>query len=298
MEQLVEVETGVTLCTRVEGEGVPVVLVMGIRLQLIHWPLEFCEVLRSRGLQLVRFDNRDTGRSTKLEAAGRPSVGQLAPVPWVAPPYSLDDMARDTLGLLDRLGLASAHVVGVSMGGMIAQLMALQAPERVRSLSLLMTTPGGIYLPRPRALLGLLRSREVDGPESYAEAFLSAQEALRGPGTAPFSEADRAAMFAASVEAWRRDPNPPQEAFLRQLAAVMSAPRRASALEQLVVPTRLIHGAQDPLLPPRASFDLASRLPHSDLHLIPGMGHGMPMSVRERVGALVADHVLRHEAGA
>lgn len=297
MDRNIPVKTGISLCTRVEGEGVPLLLVMGIRLQLVHWPLEFCAALRGAGFQLIRFDNRDTGASTKLSDHGTPTTRQLAPGRLGAPPpYTLSEMADDTLGLLDALGLDDAHIVGVSMGGMIAQEMALRAPERFRSLTLIMTTCGDIYLPRLRALLGLLRPHTVDGPDDLARAFLSVQEALRGgPAAPPFSEADRARMETVAQLAWERDPHPGQAGFLRQLAAITSAPPRREALSTMQVPTRIIHGACDPLLPPRAGYHLAKVLPNADLHLINGMGHGMPDWAREPVAALVAEHAWKHE---
>jgi pimeloyl-ACP methyl ester carboxylesterase len=295
MEQHIKVATGVSLCTHIEGEGIPILLVMGISLQLIHWPPDLCAALVEEGFQVIRFDNRDAGLSTQLDDHGRPTVGQLAPVPLVSPPYTLDDMASDTLGLLDALGLESAHVVGVSMGGMIAQHMALRAPERIRSLSLIMTTPGSIYIPRMSALWGLMRPKNLGGDEAYTEAFLATQDVLRGPGSEPFTDEEWEAMRAAGREAWKRAPVKSEAPFLRQLAAILNAPNRSRKLRDLRVPTRLIHGACDPLVPPVASYHLAQLIPGSDLHLIHGMGHGLPQRHRKRVAGLLASHARTHE---
>ena len=294
MDRQVDVSTGLSLCTRVEGTGPPLLLIMGIRLQLVHWPPDLCAALQDHGFQVIRFDNRDAGLSTVLDHLGPPRPAQLAPTPWVAPPYSLDDMADDALALLDALGLASAHVFGVSMGGMIAQLMALKAPSRVRSLSLLMTTPGGIYLPRLGALAGLVRPRRIDGPDTYVDTFMALQQILRGPGSAPFDATEEAHMRAASRAAWERAPFPSEAAFQRQLAAVLSAPTRTRRLRSLRIPTRVIHGACDPLVPPRAGRHLARQIAGADLHLIEGMGHGLPQRFRGRVAELVAQHAGTH----
>lgn len=294
MDRQIPVSTGVELCTRVEGEGVPILLIMGIRLQLIHWPPDLCDAIQARGFQVIRFDNRDAGLSTKMSHLGAPSVAQLVPFLPGSPPYTLDDMADDAFALLDALGHEQAHVFGVSMGGMIAQHMALKAPHRVRSMSLLMTTPGGIYLPRPDALFALVRPRTVDSAETYADAFLEVQDVLRGPGSEGFTADERAAMRHASIAAWERAPFPPLAAFHRQLAAVLNAPRRHRALGGLTVPTRIIHGGNDPLVPPRAGVALAHAIDGADLHLIKGMGHGLPVRARARVANLVAEHALRH----
>ena len=295
MDRQIELPSGISLCTRVEGSGPPLLLVMGIRLQFIHWPPDLCEALVAAGFQVIRFDNRDAGLSSTLNHLGSPRLAQLSPFGRAAPPYTLDDMADDALGLLDALEIERAHVFGVSMGGMIAQVMALKAPHRFRSLSLLMTTPGGIYLPRPGALWGLMRSREVDGPESYADAFLATQQVLRGPGSEPFSDDELPRMRAAAIAAWNRWPNPPESAFRRQLAAVLNAPNRSARLRELQVPTRIIHGACDPLIPPRAGYHLAQLIDGADLHLIRGMGHGLPTQFRPRVASLVASHARANE---
>jgi len=298
MDRLVDVSTGVSLCTRIEGEGIPLLLIMGIRLQLIHWPPDLCAHLQHRGFSVIRFDNRDAGLSTVMDHLGAPSPVQLAPVPIGAPPYTLDDMADDAIALLDALGIASAHVFGVSMGGMIAQHMALKAPERLRSLSLLMTTPGGIYIPRIDALFSLLRPKPITGPDAYAEAFLAVQQVLRGRGSTPFSKDELDAMRIASLAAWDRAPFPSEAGFRRQLAAVLNAPNRSKKLQQLRIPTRIIHGANDPLVPPRAGYHLAHQIEGADLHLIRGMGHGLPQQFRTRVANLVADHALALEQAA
>jgi len=295
MDRQVTLPSGISLCVRVEGEGIPLLMVMGIRLQLVHWPQDLCDALGAQGFQIIRFDNRDAGLSSTLDDMGAPSLGQLAPVPWSDPGYSLDDMADDALALLDALEIEQAHVVGASMGGMIAQLMALKAPERVRSLCLVMTTAGGIYIPRLDALWVLMRPRKVVGPDSYVEAFFEAQEALRGRGSAPFTAAERTAMRTLCLAAWERCPHPPESAFRRQLAAVLNARDRSAELQSLRLPTRIIHGGCDPLIPPRAGYHLAQHIEGADLHLIRGMGHGLPVEFRPRIAALVASHALAVE---
>ncbi|HCH63500.1 MAG: alpha/beta hydrolase [Deltaproteobacteria bacterium] len=296
MDRHIELPSGISICARVEGHGLPLLLVMGIRLQLVHWPQDLCDALVTAGFQVIRFDNRDAGLSSTLDHLGSPRLAQLVPFGPAAPAYTLDDMAEDTFGLMDALELPHAHVVGISMGGMIAQLMALRSPERFRSLSLIMTTAGGIYIPRLDALWGLMGPRVITGPESYADALVRAQQALRGAGSEPFSEAELVRMRAVAVAAWERCPNRSESAFRRQLAAVLNASDRSERLRELRVPTRVIHGACDPLVPPRAGQHLAHQIDGADLHLIRGMGHGLPARFRARIASLVATHALASES--
>ena len=206
-----------------------ILLIMGLGMQLIAWPEAFCEGLASRGFRVVRFDNRDAGLSTRM-----PSVGSLASTAMMAraflrlpvrPPYTLDDMARDTVGLMDALGIAQAHVVGASMGGMIAQIVAIDHPERVKSLTSIMSTSGNRALPGPKRHVrrALLRRRPRDkamAAERYMEMFR-----LIGGGDYPPTEAELRARVERAV---RRSYRP--DGFSRQLIAIQAAPSRVRRL--------------------------------------------------------------------
>ncbi|MEL6344315.1 MAG: alpha/beta hydrolase [Myxococcota bacterium] len=269
-----------------EGDGAPVLLIMGISLHLVHWPASLCALLRDAGFRLIRFDNRDCGESSKLDHLGTPTASDIL---LGVTRYTLDDMGEDGFALLDHLGLASAHIVGVSMGGMIAQTMALHRPERVRSLTLIMTTPGGIYLPRVQALRVFLNRSEVTR-EALGQRFLANQRIFAGPGAPPLGGEDEIVRLGQLI--FDRSGGPPKPAwFFRQLSAIRVAPHRGRGLSTLKVPTRIIHGALDPLVPPRAGFDLAKLIPRSDLHVINGLGHVMPQWARPRIAELISDHI-------
>ncbi len=258
-----------------ERSGRPLVLIMGLAQQMIMWDEEFCRALAARGHFVVRFDNRDVGLSTKLDALGVPSPEALfsvfdgaAPVP---PPYTLDDMARDVFGLLDALGLESAHVAGLSMGGMIAQTMALQSPERLRSLTSIMSHVGARDLAPPSAEV---TARFLEVPPSdradYLDYSVRLWRAISGPGF-PF---DEPRVRARAGEAFDRCFH--LAGGLRQLAAVLAQPDRRERLRALRLPALVIHGTADPLLPPSAAEQTARALEGSRLLMIEGMGHDLP----------------------
>lgn len=273
-----------------EGEGVPVVMIMGISLHLVHWPASLCALLREAGLRLIRFDNRDCGESSKLDHLGTPTLLDLT---LQRPgPYPLSAMAADTFALMDHLGLEKAHIVGVSMGGMIAQIMALQHPERLISLNVIMTTPGGFYMPSTRAL-GAFMKRSVSTREALGKRFLQNQKIFAGVGAPPLGNEDDVEAMGRIL--WDRSGGAPQPAwFYRQLSAIRTAPYRGPGLSTLTVPTRIIHGDLDPLVPPHAGFDLARLIPRSELHVVNKMGHGLPSWVRPRIAELLSEHILRH----
>lgn len=262
----------------------PLLLVMGLSYQMIEWDDVVCALLADRGFLVTRFDNRDVGLSTKLDRLGTPDL--MATITGAAaPPYTLDDMADDAVGLLDCLGIAAAHIVGVSMGGMIAQLIAINHPERVRSLTSIMSTVGGrnVVQPEPGVMELLLRP---PGPtrDERVEMSLANRRVINGAGL-PFDE-DRARRKA--ERAVDRSFHP--DGALRQVAAILAAADRSPALGQLGMPTLVIHGEQDPLVPPDNGRQTAAAMPDSShLIMIPGMGHNLPEGVwREVVDAITA----------
>jgi pimeloyl-ACP methyl ester carboxylesterase len=260
-------------------EGDPaLLLIMGLGAQMIFWHDELCSALVERGFHVVRFDNRDVGRSTWLDAAGMPDVmGVMAAVLQGRPveaPYLLRDMAGDTAGLLEVLDIPAAHVVGASMGGMIAQTLAIEHPERVRSLTSIMSTTGSRDLPpaRPEAMGALLTPIPTER-EAAIERSVEIFRLIGSPGF-PFDEAE---MRARAARAFDRGVNPAGVA--RQLVAILASGSRREALGSVRAPTLVIHGAADPLVPVEAGRDTAQAVPGAELLEIEGMGHDLPQAL-------------------
>ena len=251
---------------------------MGLAAQMIAWDEEFCSQLASRGYWVIRFDNRDIGLSTKFAEHGVPNVlamltGQMQG-DAIKVPYTLRDMADDTAGLLDALAIKSAHVVGVSMGGAIAQEMAIRHPGRVRTLTSIMSSTGepGLPMPTPEALEILLAPTPTDR-EAYLARYAQTWRVLRGPGF-PLDEArdpERAARIFA------RGLNPAGVA--RQLAAIVASGSRKDALQSVKVPALVIHGDADPLVRVEGGVATANAIPGAKLLVIKGMGHALPISM-------------------
>ncbi len=273
-----------------------ILLIMGLGLQLIAWPRSFCEGLAAHGFRVIGFDNRDVGHSTPIPAGSLATASMLARafigLP-VKPPYTLTDMARDALGLLDALGIARAHVVGVSMGGMIAQILAFEHPERVKSLTSIMSTTGDRRLPgpRPKVLRALLRPR----PRNKAAALRRSMEFYRLIGGSGYPPTD-AELRERVEQAVQRSYRP--GAIFRQLIAIRTAPSRVEALRRVRAPTLVLHGSDDPLVPMAAGQDTAASIPGARLRIIPGMGHFLPESLVPLLVDEIAGHCLAAEDAA
>ena len=248
----------------------PLLLVMGLGMQLIHWDRDLCELFAERGFHVIRFDNRDAGLSTKISAPVPNVMRLMAGLPSRVP-YLLEDMARDTLGLLDHLGIERAHVVGTSMGGMIAQTMAIRSPERVLSLASMLSTTGDrrVGTPKLRVWTVLMR-RAPQSRDAYIEYFVRIFRMIGSPAY-PADEERTRTLAAATYD---RCHYPAGTA--RQLAAIMASGSRTAGLRRLAVPTVVIHGEADPLVPLRAGVATARAIPGAELLKIPGMGHDMP----------------------
>jgi pimeloyl-ACP methyl ester carboxylesterase len=248
-------------------------LVMGLGMQLIHWDRELCERLAERGFHVIRFDNRDAGHSTQIDAPV-PNVMRAMAGLRVDAPYLLDDMADDAFGLLDHLGIEAAHVAGVSMGGMIAQTMAIRRPERVLSLTSIMSTTGERRVGRPKLRVwSVLTRRAPRDEDGYVEHFVRVFRAIGSKGF-PFDEGRMRELAAATFE---RGDNPAGTG--RQLAAIMASRDRTEGLRGLRVPTTVFHGRSDPLVPFRGGRATARAVPGAKLIAIPGMGHDLPREV-------------------
>jgi pimeloyl-ACP methyl ester carboxylesterase len=263
----------IKLCYETFGEesGEPLLLVMGLASQMVMWDDEFCQQLADGGFFVIRFDNRDVGRSTILRDARIPKRWQLLVRDKRAASYSLDDMAADAIGLLDDLGIESAHVVGASMGGMIAQLLALNHPRRVRSLVSIMSSTGNRRVGRPAPqLVPLLLRRRPRDRDTYIAEFAVTFRAI-GSRTYPHSDEWFARM---ANRCFERGVHPAGAA--RQLGAIAVAPDRTPRLRQLDMPTSVIHGDEDRLVNPSGGRATADAVPRARLVMLRGMGHDMP----------------------
>jgi len=247
-------------------------LVMGLGGQLIHWPDDVVEALCRQGFRVIRYDNRDVGLSrwNQLPPTANLTVQLLRyklGLPVTAP-YTLTDMAGDGLRLMDAMGIRQFHVLGVSMGGMIAQHLAAMAPERVRSLTLVMSSSGAAGLPAPDpALVQLLARRSAPNREVAIEQQADLLAALGSPQVRD----DRAALLQQAAVAYDRAFNP--DGAKRQIMAILAEPSRVALLNQLRVPTLVVHGTADPLLPVMHGVHLAAHIQGSQLRLIPGLAH-------------------------
>jgi pimeloyl-ACP methyl ester carboxylesterase len=277
---------GITIEYDTFGDPVapPVLLIMGLGAQMTLWESEFCEAIADQGFYVIRFDNRDIGLSTWFDDAGVSELGDVMSG-VVGAPYSLADMAADAAGLLDALGIASAHIVGASMGGMIAQTFAIDFPAKTRTLTSIMSTTGDMAVgqPSPEALGALLAMAPTTRDEAI-ESDVHTSKIIGSPGY-PFDEAhirDRAASD------FDRSFHPAGAA--RQLAAIVTQPDRTPALRSLKVPTLVIHGADDPLVDPSGGRATADAVPDATLKVLAGMGHDLPPELYGEVVGALAEH--------
>jgi pimeloyl-ACP methyl ester carboxylesterase len=268
----------------------PLLLVMGLGTQLIHWDVELCELFAERGFYVIRFDNRDAGRSTYIDAPV-PNIRRAMAGLKIDAPYLLDDMADDAFGLLDHLGIEAAHVAGASMGGMIAQTMAIRSPERVLSLVSIMSTTGERRAGRPKLRVwGVLLRRAPRDKDAAVEYFV---RVFRMIGSKGFP-ADEDRIRAHAAEAYDRGHSPAGTG--RQLAAIMASGDRTARLRALQVPTLVFHGRDDPLVPFRGGRATADAIPGARLIGIPGMGHDLPRQVWPQLVDAVAETAARASA--
>ena len=282
---------GIDICYEIFGDPAaePLLLIMGLGAQMIHWDDDFCRQLAARGFRVIRFDNRDIGKSSHLSGGGRLTPFELLKLRFlkipVAAPYKLRDMAEDTVALMDHLRIRSAHIVGASMGGMIAQEIALTFPERVRSLTSIMSTTGNPKLPPPtREAAAMLMAPPPRTKEEYFERFARTWKVLR-VGSFPEDEALDPARAARTYE---RGLNP--AGVGRQLRAVLASGSRKERLAQMKAPTLVIHGTVDPLVHPAAGMDTAASIPGAKLVMIEGMGHALPMRMWPQIIGAIAEH--------
>lgn len=260
----------------------PLLLIMGLGAQLTRWSTAFVEALAARGFRVIRFDNRDVGLSEKLEAAGPPDlaamVGERMAGRFPKAAYSLDDMAADAVGVLDALNIDKAHIVGASMGGMIAQLVAADYPQRTLSLTSIFSTTGHHDLPPSRPEAAARLTMRAPDPATDLEGYIAhsmiGARVIGSPGY-PYSDEE---LRQQAIETVTRSYYP--VGFARQYAAILASPHRRDKLASITAPATVIHGVDDPLVPVEGGRDTAAHIKGATLNEIPGMGHDIPPAVQ------------------
>lgn len=292
--------SGAPLHIEYESLGDPshpaIVLIMGLGMQLMAWPDDFCQALVTRGYRVIRFDNRDCGLSGRAPGKKRANLllamaASALGLP-VRTPYTLEDMAGDAVGLMDKLGIDRAHIVGASMGGMIAQVLAVKFPQRVLSLTSIMSSSGYRKVSKPskpaRKVL-LTRPADPKDTESVIDHLVEMFGVIGSPAY-PSSKEELRSRIGHSV---RRAYEPAGTA--RQLLAIIASGDRRKLLRTISAPTLVIHGAADPLVPLAAGRDTAQNIPGASLLVIDGMGHDFPAALMPRLAQDIADHCDRSE---
>jgi pimeloyl-ACP methyl ester carboxylesterase len=266
----------------------PLLLVMGAGAQMIYWDFEFCELLAKRGYLVIRYDNRDVGLSTKFEKAGIPDMMAAMKGEPICSAYSLEDMADDAVGLLDALGIVKAHICGASMGGMIAQLISYRYPERVLSLTSIMSSTGNPELPQIKPdILAAVFKPVPDEREAYIEHNVNLWRTLWSPGF-PFDEKRSRKILA---ESYDRSYYP--QGMVRQSAAVLIHGYRKSLIASIKVPTLVIHGDKDPLMSVEGGKETAQLIPGAKLLIIDGMGHDIPKEAWSKIIDAISNHTMQ-----
>ncbi|HLZ00596.1 MAG TPA: alpha/beta hydrolase [Bradyrhizobium sp.] len=286
---------GIDICYEIFGaaDAEPMLLIMGLGAQMVLWDDAFCEQLAARGFRVIRFDNRDIGQSSKLSGGKRLTALELLKLRLlripVAAPYRLRDMAQDTVALMDALHIRTAHLVGASMGGMIAQEIAITFPERVRSLTSITSTTGNPRVPPPtKEASAMLMAPPPQTRDEYITRFAQNWRILRA-GSFPEDEAlDRSR----AERTWDRGLNP--AGVGRQLRAVLASGSRKARLRNVKAPTLVIHGTVDPLVHPMGGRDTAASIPGARLMMVEGMGHALPLPLWPQI----IDAIDKHAHGA
>ena len=262
-----------------------IILVAGLYNQLVRWPLELCQHLVDRGYRVIRFDNRDIGLSDKFAGVRAPSYFRLLLKSYfgipVAAPYSLEDMAADTVGLLDALEIPAAHLVGMSMGGMISQIVAGRYPDRVLSLTSIMSTSGERGKGQASLKVSLKMLQPASKDKTPLDIAVEIWHMLAGPAYPMTDDEIRKQVIAEH----QRSSNP--AGYMRQIGAIRTSPSRVALLKSIKVPTLIIHGNQDVLVPVSGGIDTAKHIGHANLVRFEGMGHTLPQALLDRFAELI-----------
>ena len=268
-----------------------ILLIAGLGFQLIDWPTSFCDELVAAGFQVIRFDNRDIGLSQKLDQQGYVDIQAILSAKMIGQnpfvPYQLKDMAADAAGLLKELNVGPAHIVGMSMGGMIAQLLAAEYPDQVLSLTSIMSSSSDLSLPgpNPEAAAILASAPQSQQKADIVQFGLRVNDVIGSPGFR-WNRSDLKAHIEACI-----DRNYSPMGYMRQYAAVMAAPSRRSKLKTITAPTLVIHGVDDPLVPLACGKDVADYIPGSHFEAVAGMGHDLSPSLCAQLAKLILPHV-------
>ena len=289
------IANGVQIEVDVQGpeQGEPILLIMGLGMQLIAWPDELVQMLLQRGFRVIRHDNRDVGLSQGFDRLGTPNVLVQALRHRlrlrVRAPYQVADMAADALGVLDALGVRRAHVCGASMGGMIAQHLAAAHPSRVKSLTLVMTTSGARELQqaRPQVARALMSRPQQPDAKTYMAHMAKLVSVIGSPAYPPDPQRLQQRLMASFNRAYR------PAGTARQLVAVVADGDRSPLLRRIVAPTRVIHGEADPLVPVPAAHDLTKKIAGAEVDIVPGMGHDLPLALLPRIAEGIAQNAAR-----
>ena len=277
-------------------DGEPLLLIMGLGMQLIGWPDELVQMLVAQGFRVIRHDNRDVGLSQGFDHLGVPNVVLAALRQRVGlqvnSPYRVADMAADALGVLDALGVPKAHICGASMGGMIAQHIGANYPDRVKSLTLIMTTSGARALPQaPLSVQRVMLSRpsSID-LAAYTAHMAKVLAAIGSPAYPPEPKRLQHRLQASFTRAYR------PAGTARQLMAIVADGDRSPMLKTITAPTRVIHGELDPLVPVPAAHDLVRKISGAQTDIVPGMGHDLPLALLPRIAQGIAANAARRAA--
>jgi pimeloyl-ACP methyl ester carboxylesterase len=290
-EELTDVGRGITICHESFGDEAdpPLLLVMGLGMQLVGWHQDFCRQLADRGFHVIRFDNRDVGRSTHFDFPP-PAIGQLVSRRFRPEQYGLEDMADDAAGLIEALDLGPVHLVGASMGGMISQTLVARRPDLVRSLTSIMSNTGSRVTGQPAfGLLRLLLKRAPRDRESFIEHSVALFDVIGSEGSDPSEVRELAAQS--------YDRGTDQDGTGRQLGALLKTGNRTEMLRRIKVPTVVIHGTKDKLVRPSGGRATVKAIPGAKLIEIDGMGHDLPRPAWPRIIGAITENAERADAG-
>ncbi len=294
-ESFAELPNGITLAYETAGDpsDPPLLLIQGLGMQMIGWPDEFCEQLAAERFHVVRFDNRDVGHSTHVDSVRAPGLPQLATRRFGSDQYSLADMADDAALLLDELDIAPAHVVGISLGGMIAQTLAARHPDKVRTLTSMLSTTGHRLKGQPAlSMLRLLLKQAPEEREAFVEHVTTVFEAIGSRGMP--RDTDEVRELAG--RSYDRGTDPAGTG--RQLGAILRSGNRTAELRRISAPTLVIHGTDDKLVRPSGGKATAKAIDQARLELIKGMGHDLPRAAWPRIVGGIAAHARRADEAA